>query len=176
MTCKVWLTEVFLAGQRKCRREEGVRGSPGVRGTWAGPGALLAVSLPHSIAHRRLAGPVCLLLQACCLQAYTLKALHPDRRLHSRAATLSPPNHRICKCTGQAVPAHVKVDDPDAIRLEVRALRATYLGVCAGHKEGLLRKEVQGGQPGAGGTLSEHWPPAQLLNSPSAGKTQDHRP
>ena len=56
----------------------------------------------------------------------------------------------------------------------MQALHAAYLGVRAGRKEGLLRKEVQGGQPGAGGPLGEHGPPAQLLNSPPAGRSQIH--
>ena len=54
----------------------------------------------------------------------------------------------------------------------MQALHTAYLGVRAGRKEGLLRKEVQGGQPGAGGPLGEHRPPTQLLNSPSAGSAR----
>lgn len=43
---------------------------------------------------------------------------------------------------------------------------------CLVRKEGLPRQEVQCCQPGGGGSLSEHGPPAQLLNGPPAVRTR----
>ena len=43
-----------------------------------------------------------------------------------------------------------------------------HLRGCLVRKEGLPRQEVQRCQPGGGGSLSEHGPPAQLLNGPPA--------
>ena len=48
-------------------------------------------------------------------------------------------------------------------------MHAAYLGAWARREEGVLREEVQGGQPGAGGPLGEHGAPTQLLDGPSAG-------
>ena len=93
----------------------------------------------------------------------------------SSTAALSPPSHRVCRRSGQAGPAHVKGLNQDASRLkEVGVVHAAHLGVWTGREEGLLREEVKGGQPGAWGPLCKHGPPAQLLNSPSAGTSQYH--
>ena len=65
--------------------------------------------------------------------------------------------------------------DQEATRLnEVPAVHAAHLGAWARREEGLLHEEVQVGQPGARGPPGEHGPPAQLLNSPSAGTSQNH--